>query len=161
MSPDGVCHLLQLFYDPFKLRVQSEFELNAPIPTSIRLLTLDHNQVGRTGADALAQVVQTSRQLKYLSLRHCGLVGPDIQRLCLSLGSNSHLIALRLASNHLGDQGMDYLTEALRTNRALTHLDLFDVHLTNQGARFLELALRANPTTLKSLRLANTKINVE
>ena len=63
--------------------------------------------------------------------------------------------------NNLGDEGMDYLSEALAINTSLEHLDLFDVHFTNNGARYLEQALRRNTRTLKSLRLANTQVTVD
>ena len=63
--------------------------------------------------------------------------------------------------NRLGDEGLDYLSEALALNRVLEHLDLFDVEFSNQGARFLELALRRNSITLKTLRLANSRVTVD
>ena len=50
--------------------------------------------------------------------------------------------------NKLGDEGMDYLGEALSLNKTLEHLDLFGVEFGNLGARFLEHALRKNRTTL-------------
>lgn len=68
---------------------------------------------------------------------------------------------MRLGLNRLGDEGIDYLSEALALNSALEHLDLFDVEFTNFGARFLETALRRNTATLKSLRLSNTKVTVD
>lgn len=63
--------------------------------------------------------------------------------------------------NRLGDEGIDYLSEAIAVNTVLEHLDLFGVEFSNHGARFLERALRRNSVTLKSLRLANTKVTVE
>jgi len=63
--------------------------------------------------------------------------------------------------NRLGDEGIDYLSEAVTTNTTLEHLDLFGVEFSNHGARFLERALRKNTITLKSLRLANTKVSVD
>ena len=63
--------------------------------------------------------------------------------------------------NKLGDEGMDYLGEAVSINKTLDHLDLFGVEFGNLGARFLEHALRKNTMGLKSLRLANTGITVE
>ena len=66
-----------------------------------------------------------------------------------------------MGKNRLGDEGIDHLSEALAINTALEHLDLFDVPFTNNGARFLERALRRNTITLKSLRLANTRVTVD
>ena len=63
--------------------------------------------------------------------------------------------------NKLGDEGMDYLSEALAVNTVLEYLDLFDVPFSNTGARFLERALQRNTMSLKNLRLANTKVTVD
>lgn len=52
--------------------------MDAPIPTSIRVLTLDYNFVGKIGADALAHILMSSRQLKYLSVSRARLEGRDI-----------------------------------------------------------------------------------
>ena len=143
------------------MSAESAFELDAPIPTSIRVLTLDYNFIGKVGADALSQILAGSRQLKYLSLRRCMLEGRDIHRFCAALGVNKHLKVLRLASNKLGDEGIDHLSEALGVNTSLEHLDLFDVGFSNDGARFLERALRRSTLLLKTLRLSNTRVTVD
>ena len=45
--------MLEIFYD--NMRVESEMLVkNVGVPTSIRVLTLDFNFVGKIGADALA-----------------------------------------------------------------------------------------------------------
>ena len=49
-----------LFYDQFRVE-NVELAANSPVPTSIRVLTLDYNFIGKLGADALAQIVSTSR----------------------------------------------------------------------------------------------------
>ena len=54
IEQNGIVNLLDLFYDQFHLQDNSRFETDAPIPTSIRVLTLDFNFVGKLGADALA-----------------------------------------------------------------------------------------------------------
>ena len=89
------------------------------------------------------------------------IAGKDIHRFCTSLGINKYLKVLRIGMNPLGDEGIDHLSEALAINTTLEHLDLFDVPFTNNGARFLERALRRNTITLKSLRLANTRVTVD
>ena len=58
---NGICSLLELFHDPFQLKSASLFEADAPIPTSIRVLTLDYNFIGKVGADALSQILTGSR----------------------------------------------------------------------------------------------------
>ena len=61
IEQNGICSLLDLFYDQFQLRSASQFEIDAPIPTSIRVLTLDFNFIGKVGADALSQILACSR----------------------------------------------------------------------------------------------------
>lgn len=61
IEQNGICYLLDLFYDQFQLSSNSKFELDAPIPTSIRVLTLDYNSIGKVGADALSQILASSR----------------------------------------------------------------------------------------------------
>ena len=89
------------------------------------------------------------------------LEGRDLHRFAAALAQNKYLKVLRIGMNKLGDEGIDHLSEALGLNTELEHLDLFDVEFTNYGARFLETALRRNTVTLKSLRLANTKVTVD
>ena len=124
------------------------------------MLTLDFNFIGKVGADALSQILASSRQLKYLSLQRAAIEGRDIQRFCASLGANKYLKVLRIGMNRLGDEGIDYLSEAIGVNTTLEHLDLFGVEFSNHGARFLERGFLRNTITLKSLRLANTKVSV-
>ena len=59
--------LTELFYDRF-LTSGTVFENNSPVPTSIRVLILDFNFLGAIGLNKLSLVIETSRQLKVLSL---------------------------------------------------------------------------------------------
>lgn len=86
--------MLDLFYDQFQQASGTQFELNAPVPTSIRVLTLDYNYIGKVGADALAQILQGSRQLKVLSVQSARIEGRDVQRFCGALADNKFLKVL-------------------------------------------------------------------
>jgi hypothetical protein len=81
---DGIRSLYELFYDQFRT-TGTVFEMEAPIPTSIRILVLDYNLIGKTGADWLGKILDVSRQLKILSLESCGLEGKDIEGLSKAL----------------------------------------------------------------------------
>ena len=96
-----------------------------------------------------------------MSMQRAMLEGRDIQRFCTALAQNKFLKVLRLGQNRLGDEGIDYLGEAISINTTLEHLDLFGAEFANLGARFLEHALRKSRISLKSLRLANTRVTVE
>ncbi len=139
LEPESFWHLSKLFYDQFSST--SLFAEDAPIPTSIRVLTLDYNFIGQIGCNHIAEILETSRQLLVLSLQKCKIEGRDIHRLCAALGSNRRLKVLNLGSNNLHDQGMEILCDALAVNDCLEYLDLFDVEFGNIGAISLSLAL--------------------
>lgn len=115
---DAIQSLYELFYDQFRT-AGTIFEMEAPIPTSIRILVLDYNLIGKTGADWLGKILDVSRQLKVLSLECCGLEGKYIEGLCKALSKNKLLKVLNLGQNKLGDLGMDHLCDALCDNTAL------------------------------------------
>ena len=92
---DGICCLYELFYDQFRT-AGTVFEIEAPLPTSIRILVLDYNLIGKSGADWLGKILDVSRQLKVLSLERCGLEGKDLEGFCKSLQKNKNLKVLNL-----------------------------------------------------------------
>jgi len=59
--------------------------MESPLPTSIRILILDYNLIGKSGADCIGKILEVSRQLKVLSLESCGLEGRDLEGFCKSL----------------------------------------------------------------------------
>lgn len=65
IETDGVHALVELFTDPFKA---ASHNFNTPVPTSIRILVLDYNFLGRLGCDLLAQILSSSRTLLLLSI---------------------------------------------------------------------------------------------
>ncbi len=65
LEPESFWHLSKLFYDQFNTSLFAE---DAPIPTSIRVLTLDYNFIGQIGCNHIAEMLETSRQLHALSL---------------------------------------------------------------------------------------------
>jgi Ran GTPase-activating protein (RanGAP) involved in mRNA processing and transport len=92
---EGVKFLYELFYDQFRT-TGTVFEMEAPLPTSIRILVLDYNLISRSGADWLGKILDVSRQLKVLSLERCGLEGRDLEAFCKAIGKNKILKALNL-----------------------------------------------------------------
>jgi len=67
---------VNIFHDPFE--VEAALKEHAPLPISLRILTLDLNFLGTRGADVLAEAVKNSRVLKILSLQRCRLVGKSV-----------------------------------------------------------------------------------
>ena len=113
---DGIIELVALFHDQFIAAQNSHFQINFPVPTTIRSLTLNHNLLGRVGADAVAQLLETSRTLFSLSIRSCRIEGRDVRRLSVALQQNKTLRYLDLGSNKLGDEGSQLIAEALSSN---------------------------------------------
>ena len=60
--------------------MNTAINVNAPIPTSIRILVLDYNFLGKEGADIIGTILSTSRQLKVLSLNKTRIIGKDLKK---------------------------------------------------------------------------------
>jgi Ran GTPase-activating protein (RanGAP) involved in mRNA processing and transport len=95
---------------------------------------LNFNFLGRVGADALAQMLETSSNLFSLSIQSCRLEGRDVRRLSVALQQNKVLRYLNIGSNKLGDEGAQLLAEALTSNQSIEYLDMFDVDFGNNTA---------------------------
>lgn len=77
LESDAISLLTNFFYDQFKTS-GTVFQDNAPVPTSIRILTLDFNFLGQTGCNQLSYILETSRQLKVLSMQRCRIEPKDL-----------------------------------------------------------------------------------
>ena len=60
ITETGISELYSLFFDQFKT-AGTVFEDQAPLPTSIRVLTLDGNFIGKHGCNCLGKVLESSR----------------------------------------------------------------------------------------------------
>ena len=68
-----------------------------PIPSSIRILILDYNFLGKGGCDLIGTVLSASRSLRFVSLERCRFTGKDTKKLFSSLMHNEHLRGLSVA----------------------------------------------------------------
>lgn len=75
------------------------------MPTTIRILTLSYNFLGRVGSDEVAKILETSRTLFCLSIEACRIEFRDMRRLTVALQQNKTLKFLNIGSNKLGDEG--------------------------------------------------------
>ena len=80
IDQDGIKSLIDVFFDQFDIK--SSVINEAPLPTSIRILVLDHNFLGKGGADVIGTILSSSRQLKILSMNRTRLIGNDLKKLC-------------------------------------------------------------------------------
>eukprot|EP00347_Sterkiella_histriomuscorum_P017190 403350327 len=142
IDQDGIQALLELFFDNFDVKVGLKYE--APIPTSIRILILDYNFLGK-------------KQLKVLSLNRTRLIGKDLKKFCTALAQNPNLKALNMGQNKVGNVGMNFLAEALKINQGLQFLDLFDCDFEDDGAFSLAECILQNKHLI-NLRIANTRV---
>ena len=85
---------MDLFFDTFDSKAAAIS--NAPVPTSIRCLTLDFNFLGKEGCDILGTIIASSRNLFYLSINRCRIIGKDMKKIMQSLSINKSMRVLNL-----------------------------------------------------------------
>lgn len=97
----------------------------------------------------------------HLSLRHCGITDAGAIKLASCLGTplratNSKLLSLNLAGNHIGDRGACALADGLQMNRTLITLTLSANQVGDAGAeRFAQVLSRIalSETQIQARRL--------
>lgn len=152
-----------------------------PYHAPLVCLWLDHNDLYTSAADDLARLIQVSPSLRHLHLSHnylsnhgariisdacfsrvqvCNFTNNDIGLAgARSLATNLKdprctVRALILDGNHLGDDGVKEIVEALRQNTTLKCLDLRYNNITKRGlCLFLDLFSKGENLTLETLHL--------
>lgn len=129
----------------------SEWESAAPGPESGNLLrqllpqcdvaklVLDHQKLGESGAQALADALPHCGSLMKLSLYDCDLGVGGARAIACSLPSCESLEILVLGKNNMGDVGVGVLSRSFRPT--LKHLALFGNKIGDLGACSLAEAL--------------------
>ncbi|XP_056107236.1 NLR family CARD domain-containing protein 3-like isoform X2 [Rhinichthys klamathensis goyatoka] len=126
-----------------------------------RLIGFSNDRVTQNTADKVLQklmpVVTATRSAW---LRDCGVTDEGCAALASALRSNpSHLRALDLSYNKLGDSGVKLLSAVLENPLCkLEKLWLDDCGATDEGCAALASALRSNPSHLKYLHLSGNKL---
>ena len=90
----------------FKSQFDGIRSVEVPLPTSLRILIIDHNKLANAGQKCLARVVEHSANLHFLSAENCSLF--EIEDLGRAL-KNSQIKFLNLASNQFGSIGLEML----------------------------------------------------
>ena len=113
--------------------------------TSVRALDLSDNKVGcvdESGAAALAICLQQNCCLERLDLSGNNIRRGGASALCEAIGGSSHLLAVNLGSNNIGDEYAALLARRLRDGAsALQRLDLSHNGLTYRSAVVLSCML--------------------
>ncbi|EKX52994.1 hypothetical protein GUITHDRAFT_61327, partial [Guillardia theta CCMP2712] len=121
-------------------------------------IDLSHNPITDSGCvshkedtPGLLDALAANRRIESLNLSQTSLTHGVGRALGIAL-DNHPLKHLDMSSNHLGDRGVEYLSQILHTCY-LEELNLSNNRISNNGACFLANALRGN-LTLKILDLS-------
>jgi Ran GTPase-activating protein (RanGAP) involved in mRNA processing and transport len=142
---------------------------HAMIKNRCKRIRLRDNNITFQGASTLADGLYNNMTLESLDLRNNSIGDLGVQYLSLAI-IHSNLKTLNLESNHITAEGTQYLAQMLKNNRTLTELYLSKNHLGDRGIELLTNALndekknhldqenRVNPSTLQHLYLGQNDI---
>ncbi|KAJ8311435.1 hypothetical protein KUTeg_010790 [Tegillarca granosa] len=106
-----------------------------PHIVNLRNLVLDGNPVKE---ENWHELISEESPVQNLSLRYCGITDKGAEHLGSALGqikkSNTKLVSLNLAGNHISDSGMEHIAIGLRMNRTLLSLSLASNQIGDRGA---------------------------
>ena len=120
-------------------------------------LVLDNNNIGDSGAVAIAEALKNNTALTWLYLGYNTIGDSGAAALAKALKSNTALTRLDLDYNNIGDSGAAALAEELKSNTALTELRLDYNNIGDSGAAALAEALKSN-TAVRTLTLHSNNI---
>ncbi|CAF1065078.1 unnamed protein product [Adineta steineri] len=105
-------------------------------------------------------LVQNNTKLTVLCLTNNQIGNEGIQYLSDALEDNETLNVVSLGKNHITAEGVYYLSNALQYNKTLTTLYLSDNPFGNKGALYLSNVLQSS-TALTTLWINNNHIGIE
>jgi hypothetical protein len=112
---------------------------------SLTWLDIANNHCGPRGCDALATLVQTpASKVSGVTLTSCHIDDTGITRLAQSLRSRDTLSHLHLSENLIFDNGISSFVPVLKGMQSLKSLWLTDNMFGNEGAQYLCDAMRIN-----------------
>ncbi|KAK5866594.1 hypothetical protein PBY51_020773 [Eleginops maclovinus] len=122
----------------------------------LRELDLGYNSIGDTGVRELVEGLRDQNcKLKTIRLQGCGLTGQACKDLALALRQSWKLRELDLSMNEIGDDGVRYLADGLRSPECqLETLRLSQCNIEEKGCCCLASALQLNSGILKVLDLS-------
>jgi len=120
---------------------------------NLRRLDLRENRIGNMGLQALVgSISRSDHHLEVLDLG-CNCI-VDVTPLAELLQTNTHLTAVDLSHNWIGDDDIDQLCNSLRTNSSLRRLSLTGCHrITDRGITHLVECLREYNTSLHHIHI--------
>jgi hypothetical protein len=134
----------------------------ALLGSSIRFLSLCHNQIGIRGATTLSNILQDPGcRLEYLELAHNNLYDEGATMIASSL-PHSSIIHIDLSANHVGSQGIASLSRAfMHPNCNIRSANLNDNQFGDEGIIHLSRALLKADCNIVCLELKSTNIRLK
>lgn len=117
-------------------------------------LSLDDNNIGDSGAAAIAEALKSNTAVEKLWLNNNTIGDSGAAALAEALESNTALRWLFLQTNTIGDSGAAAIAESLKSNTALTMLYLNGNNIGNNGAA----SLKNNTAWLFKLYLSSNNV---
>ncbi|WP_027342086.1 leucine-rich repeat domain-containing protein [Hamadaea tsunoensis] len=150
IQPDGRLDLCKQGVGPVMAARLASTAAASPL---VRHLLLGTNNLGATGAQAVADALTPGHHLETLYLG-CNRIDADgVRSLAERLATDGTVRALWLKRNPVGDEGVARLCVALLANTTLRTLDLVNVGLSTAGLNRLADTLAARPVRLQRLFL--------
>ncbi|KAI8058242.1 hypothetical protein BDF22DRAFT_664612 [Syncephalis plumigaleata] len=143
---DPTLKLARLSLELNDIGVQGGEAIAHALTTNVALthLHLPRNNIKDQGVKAIANALRSNHTLRYLQLEFNGITHIGAQGLSDTLRENDVLRGLQLRFNFIGDSGCQSLAEALKVNTSLEHISLCNNQLTDACAGCLSGALARN-----------------
>ncbi|WP_342271230.1 hypothetical protein [Candidatus Tisiphia endosymbiont of Parasteatoda lunata] len=129
--------------------------LEAIIGNPISEFDLSGNNLGDTGAKAVAGIIQNNTKLKILKLSNNQIGGEGMGALSSAFDHNKTVTDLDLSNNYLGDEGAKEVATLLTNNSTITDINLDHNEIGTNGLIHLPFSLLNRNTTNISLAAAD------
>ncbi|KAJ0178449.1 hypothetical protein K1T71_006272 [Dendrolimus kikuchii] len=121
--------------------------------------------LGIPPSEEIQQAVGRSHTTRRLALGAKTLSASQMRPLFRALTHQTHITAIMVSDNNIGDNGIKYLTECMCTMKHLTHLDLSRNNITAEGIKLLlhlfEKSQRVSCQALEEMDLTSNPISDE
>ena len=117
----------------------------------LSVLDISGNNIGPDGCQHLADVRNTSLSVLIMYKNHIGFEGVDY--ISRMLHHNKSIRSIDLGGNDIKDDGVNKLVKCLKSNTSLQQLDLKDNDITSVGAGYLAKLLNESSCTVNDIRL--------
>jgi len=132
---------------------------------ALKVLDLSHNELGRKGAEHLAELLESNEGLDDLDITRTGISMPGIASICAAMRRNCTLQTLRMSDtvpfrtveSELGS----HLGRMLQFNSTLKSLDISKIQLRDEGLRVVSSQLLKYNRSLTSLTVSGNSISME